>query len=158
MTVPAIVSNEVAAEITARVNTKKADIESAIARYERYIESERVKLTKVEEATTNFFAVKARLQAASFDVKVSTWAETLEVSVDRTQLTEVYKLIGRLNGEYASKEIVDPRNRLIRVSLPSVRHPFVSVVYQTKLPKNAKCKIETIKYKARTEKILVCEC
>ncbi len=158
MTNTAIVTDEVAAEITARVNTKKGDIESSIARYERYIENEREKLNQVEDATTNFFAVRARLQAAGFDVKVSSWNESLEVNVDRTQLTEVYKLIGRLNGEYAAKEIVDSRKRLIRVSLPSVRHPFVNVVYQTKLAKGAKCKIETVKYKARTEKVLVCGC
>ncbi len=158
MTTPAILTADAAREITARVNTKRADVESSIARYERYIANEREKLTRVEDETTNFFAVKARLQAAGFAVRASTWAETLEVNVDRTQLTEVYKLIGRLNGEHASKEIVDPRKRLIRVTLPSVRHPFVSVVYQTKLPRGAKCKIETVKYKARTEKFLVCEC
>ncbi len=157
MTTQSVVTNDVAKAIADRVSAKKSELENSIAAYERYITEKRKAIENLEEQTTNFFGVKAQLEANGFEVKVCTWTDRLTVNIDKKQLTDVYKVIGRLNGESANKEIVDSRKRLIRVSLRAVKHPFVNVTYQTKLAKGAKCKIETVKYKARTEKVLTCE-
>lgn len=157
-TTTAIVSETLAQDITAEVERRQRELQDSIRRYEEYIANKREEMTKVEGKLIEVFGVKARLEAAGFQVTYDRWSECLRVTIEQKQLTALYQVVGRFDGRNAEKEIEDSRKRLVRVRLTPVKYPFVSVSYVMKLPKRgAKCRIETVKVKARTEKRLVCE-
>ena len=154
----AIVPTALANEISENVERKLSSLRESIESYQRYIANKVEDMKKVEAQFIEVFAVKARLEAAGFKPAYSWWTEGLRLDIDQKQLTAAYEVLGRFDGRGAEKDIVDSRKRLVKVTLTSVKHPFVAVSYVTKLPKRgAKCRIETVRVKARTEKRLVCE-
>jgi hypothetical protein len=154
----AIITAAQAAELSEAVEQKRRDLLGTIQAYERYIADKRKQLDEVEARCVGVFEVKARLEAAGFRPRYDSWGEVLRVDVEREQLTDLYRVLGRFDGKNAERDIEDARRRLIRVQLTPVNYKFVSVSYVTKLPrKGAKCRIETVKVKASTRKQLVCE-
>lgn len=148
----------VATAISERVTDRTNEINDTIRRYEGYIAAEREQLTKVESEVIELFEVKVRLEAAGFSPTISSWNNTLRLEIDKKQLTAAYGILGRFDGRNAVKEIEDPAKRLVRVILTPVKFPLVSVSYVAKLPRRGgRCRIETVRVKARTEKRLVCE-
>lgn len=103
------------------------------------------------------YETKRALEEAGFEAYLGSWTDTLTVDTEPNRLTEVYRVVGRLDGRNKSVWLVDARKRLVEVRLPAAHKPFVNVVYRTKLPKGARCRIVTEKVKARTEARLVCD-
>lgn len=157
MTTTVPVLPAVAAAIDERVRRRRADIEQTLASYRRSIEAELAQLSEVEAKVLQLFAVKARLEAAGLPCKVRNWSDHIEVETTKDRLVDVYRAVGRLDGRNKSVDLVNPRKRLVRVTLAAVAYPFVTVTYQTHLPAGARCRIEATKTKARTEHRLVCE-
>jgi hypothetical protein len=58
--------------------------------------------------------------------------------------------------KFDGKSLADARKKLVRIRLRAEGHPNVTVTYETKLPKGAKCQV--VRKKVRfTEASLVCE-
>ena len=144
-------------ELARRVAERKQSILESVAVYERKIASLREEMDTVGPKLAELYETKKALEAAGFDVHLGSWSDTLTVDVEPNRLTDVYKVVGRLDGRNKSVSLVDARKRLVEVRLPAAHKPFVHVVYRTKLPKGARCKIVTEKVKARTEARLVCD-
>jgi hypothetical protein len=154
----AIATPDLAREISEEVERRKKDLTTSIECYRGYIARKEQQLTEVEGKVIEMFEVKAQLEAAGFQARIESWTDSLKVSIEKDQLTAIYGVVGRFDGKNAIKDIENSSKRLVRVTLTPVKYPFVSVSYITKLPKRgAKCRIETVKVKARTEKRLICE-
>lgn len=154
----AIATPALAAELHANIERRKGEIQSSIASYQRYIEGKQAELALVEQRFIEVFGLKAQLEAAGFKPEYDHWSECLRVDIEQKQLTAVYGVLGRLDGSKAEKDIVDSAKRLVKVTLAPVNHPSVRVSYVTKLPRRGgKCRIVTVRQKARSEKQLVCE-
>jgi len=156
-TTTAIVPTALATELSYHVERRLKELQSSVESYQRYIEGKRTEMAGLEAAFIETFGLKARLEAAGFKPHYDQWNECLRLTIDQKQLTAVYKVVGRVNGGKVEKNIEDSKKRLVRVYLTPVNHPNVRIDYVTKLPKRgAKCKIVTVRHKARVEKQLVC--
>jgi hypothetical protein len=152
-----LVSTETAEAITARVEQRKRSILDTIESYRRYIATNEERLAEVEAQTVRLFEVKLMLEAAGFTPELDSWCDSLSLTLkDEGELKGLYPLVGRFNGEGRSVDLVNPRKKLIRVTLTSIQHPFLSVRFETRLPAGAACRIERVKTKARVEARLVC--
>jgi hypothetical protein len=152
----AIVTPNVAKAITEKVATLTQGIRGSIDYHERQLAQEREKLNKVEAQVIESVALAERLRAAGFTVRESSWDNDLTVETEQGSLTAVYRMVGRL--ELTDKEVEYPRRRTVRVTLRAVNFPAVRVTYVTKLPQNAKCRIERKTTRSRsTYHRLVCD-
>lgn len=148
----------------AAVETARKSVTELIASYERHIARQRELLDKLPAQVAAIFEVKETLAQAGFTATYGSWSRTLELDVTEDQLPEVYAAVGRLDGSQLSKELVDPAKRIVRITMPCVAHPFLTVSYKKQLPtanskigKSLKCKIVTVREPARVVKQLVCD-
>lgn len=146
------------------IESARQSIGELIASYERHIARLRTKLDAVPAQVAAIFEVKETLAQAGFTAYYGSWSRTLELDVTEDQLPEVYAAVGRLDGSQLSKELVDPAKRIVRITMPCVAHPFLTVSYKKQLPaanskigKSMKCKIVTVREPARVVKQLVCD-
>lgn len=84
------------------------------------------------------------------------WRFNLKLKVDQEQLKLVYRAVGRLDGKQQEKDVEDGAEGTVRITLPSIKYPFLRVSYVRKLTAADKCKIVTEEVPARTEHRLVC--
>lgn len=84
------------------------------------------------------------------------WRFNLKLLVDQKQLKLVYRAVGRLDGKQQEKDVENGEEGTVRVTLPSIKYPFLKVSYVRKLTAADKCKIVTEEVPARTEHRLVC--
>jgi hypothetical protein len=103
------------------------------------------------------YQAAALLDAAGFEVPTFTnWNnDGFHLEVEQRDLPRVYRALGRL--KLAGKDLADCKKRLIKIALRPVDYPSIVIRYQTKLPRKAKCKIVTVREKARRYKSLVCD-
>lgn len=147
---------EIDAEAARLAEYAKGRLTQSIGYYQKHIAEYEKERDGAEAKAQALVAMKAKLKAAGFECFIADWDMTVNVDIEEAQIPAVYEIVGRLKGEEAEKEIVDAKKRLVRVTVEPADYPFVRVSYQTKLAKNAKCRIETIRHKATREKKLVC--
>lgn len=122
--------------------------------YEQRITSCRDAQATVAERLRPRYDLAAKLRAAGFDADVSSYCEYVFVSVKREQLTDVYRVTGRLRKEYT--QLVNTKKKLIEVVLSAVAHEFLRVSYQHQLQPNDRCKLVKKRIPPRVETELVC--
>jgi hypothetical protein len=140
-------------ELRAAIERKKQDILRQAKDYQECIARCFEDLTKVEDTLTPLYDLAARLRAAGFEPVVGVWADMVRVNVRRTQLTDVYRVVGRLKKEYTN--LANARKKEVEVTLSAVDHPFLRVKYIHKLKPTDKCQIVR-KKRVRVGHDLVC--
>lgn len=136
----------VARKLAERLAYKQRDIRGDIENWSEFLRKKAAELANVEAAveqeTARFAEAVAKLRAAG--VKFTpTWGLNIEVATTKKGLGKVYKAIGRLDGAKQGKEIHDAGKKLVKVTLPAVAYPFVSVSFVHKLTETDRCRIET---------------
>ncbi len=151
-----MVTDEMTQRIAERIQSQREHIERVVANFENSIVANRKRLSTLEETATKevsqTFQAKQLLEASGFAAKMHSWGLHIDVEVEEKDLTKIYHAIGRLDPRTVFKEIVDAREKLVKVLIRSVHFPNVTIAYQKKLKPTDKCRIE----KAEPEYALVC--
>lgn len=155
-----VLSPETEGLVRERIETRLHEIQASINTYRHYIREKEDALTRVEDETRRLFAVAEQLKAAGFEYRIGSYTDSIYLNVEEKQLTAVYKVLGRLKLD--QKSVEDGKNRILRIDLVSVKHPFVYISYLKKLPrpngkKQPKCKIVRERQRASVSYNLVCD-
>lgn len=109
------------------------------------------------------------LDAEGLPINVYDWEDLASIRIDlgvrpetkrgRAEFARKLQAIRRVLEcplKFESKSLADARKKLVRMYLKAEQYPNVTVVYSTKLPKGAKCRV--VRKKVRfTEHQLLCE-
>lgn len=146
-----------------RLEDRRRDAEEYISTLLRRVGEERERLEHLEARLTEYFTVRDALEAAGFEVRGWWGSEDLEVRTTQDRLPDVYRVVGRLDGRRAHKDLLDrpadaPADApdRVRVTLACVRHPFVTVAYERDLKPGDPCRVVEVEVPARVERQLLC--
>lgn len=150
---------EVAALFADRLAHRRKDLEETAASYRRWMEEAQRKLDQLEETVTEevtrTVGCRRALEAAGFHVE-PVYGLVHLVHTTEDKLPEVYRAIGRLDGQSVVKDIADAKKKLLTVTVRSAICPNIRVTYSKKLRKTDRCRIEKVREKATTRAVLVC--
>lgn len=117
--------------------------------YAEWVKTETEKLlnaeAEAEAEVAGWAEALSLLKRARIPVSTSPFNLDLEVETTQRKLVAVYRVVGRLDGANARKEVADAGKNLVRVTLRAVKFPCVRVTYLRTLKPTDTCRIEVVR-------------